>query len=256
MSEGANPNGKSKLRRRYLVQETAAKLRDLVFAREPEALIGSLPELARLLGVGIVTVQQAARILEHEGLLDVRRGPGGGYYGQRPDEAALERSLAAYLRMHPSSYGEMLDITTLLFRELVAAAAACDDEAFRTGLRACVGRIDACASEDEMAAVETQFQDQLFRMVNRPFFQLITHIALSMAVSEFGHSGGLAINFGLERWRESRRVIIDAILRRDPELARFEANRRNRQVVMNDPLQAGLSPLPPDQAQSAEQPQP
>ncbi|MBK6279886.1 MAG: hypothetical protein IPF57_18055 [Gammaproteobacteria bacterium] len=45
----------------------------------------------------------------------MRRGPGGGYYGQRPDEAALERSLAAYLRMHPSSYGEMLDITTLLF---------------------------------------------------------------------------------------------------------------------------------------------
>jgi DNA-binding GntR family transcriptional regulator len=128
-ARSANPNGKSKLRRRYLVQETAAKLRDLVFDREPGALIGSLPELARLLGVGIVTVQQAARILEHEGLLEVRRGPGGGYYGQRPDEAALERSLAAYLRMHPASYGEMLDITTLLFRELVAAAAACDDEA-------------------------------------------------------------------------------------------------------------------------------
>jgi DNA-binding IscR family transcriptional regulator len=36
-----------------------------------------------------VTVQQAARVLEHEGLLAVRRGPGGGYYGTRPDEAAL-----------------------------------------------------------------------------------------------------------------------------------------------------------------------
>ena len=144
MTQERNANGKTKLRRRYLVRETAAKLRDFVFDREPGSLIGSLPELARQLGVGIVTVQQAARILEHEGLLEVRRGPGGGYYGQRPDEAALERSLAAYLRMHPSSYGEMLDITTLLFRELVAAAAACDDEAFRAELRACVGRIDAC----------------------------------------------------------------------------------------------------------------
>ena len=230
MSEGANPNGKSKLRRRYLVQETAAKLRDLVFAREPEALIGSLPELARQLGVGIVTVQQAARILEHEGLLEVRRGPGGGYYGQRPDEAALERSLAAYLRMHPSSYGEMLDITTLLFRELVAAAAACDDEVYRTELRAFVGRIDACASADEMAAVEAQFQDQLFRMVNRPLFGLLTRVTLKLYATRPGPTL-FADSDGVRAWRQSRHRIIGAILDRDTELARFEATRARRDLL-------------------------
>jgi len=88
-------NGVTRLPRRQLVLAAAAQLRDVILAREPNTQIGSLNEVAELLGVGIVTVQQAARILEHEGLLAVRRGPGGGYYGTRPDEAALERAFAA-----------------------------------------------------------------------------------------------------------------------------------------------------------------
>ena len=178
MTQGGNAPARAKLQPRYLVQETATKLRDMVFAREPGSLIGSLTDLASALGVGIVTVQQAARILEHEGLLDVRRGPGGGYYGKRPDEAALERSLASYLRMHPSSYGEMLDMTTLLFRELIAAAAECDDPRFHAELRALEGRIEQCGNEAEIGAFETEFQDHLFRVVDRPLFGLLTRVTL------------------------------------------------------------------------------
>ena len=76
-----------------LVPGTAEQMRELILAQAPGASIGSLPEVAKRLGVGIATVQQAARVLEHEGLLAVRRGPGGGYFGARPDAAALERSV-------------------------------------------------------------------------------------------------------------------------------------------------------------------
>jgi hypothetical protein len=77
---------------------TGSKLRDMTLAREPEVRIGSSKEIARLLSVGIVTVRQAARVLEHEVLLSVRRGPGGGYYGTRPDEAVPERSFGTFLK--------------------------------------------------------------------------------------------------------------------------------------------------------------
>src|SRR3546814_16828914 len=80
---------------------------------EPDTQIGSLPEIAQTLGVGIVTVQQAARILEHEGLLAVRRGPGGGYYGKRPDAGALQRALAAYMRVHGLGYRDGLAMSLL-----------------------------------------------------------------------------------------------------------------------------------------------
>lgn len=104
-------------RKRNLVGQIAERLRERIFAAAAGSQIGSLQDLAATLGVGIVTVQQAARILEHEGLLEVRRGPGGGYYGKRPDAAALERLMAGFLRTQPDSFNEALNITSLLFTE-------------------------------------------------------------------------------------------------------------------------------------------
>src|ERR1700730_2250291 len=129
-------DGVTKLPRRQIVQAAAAKLRDMILAREPGTQIGSLNEVAQLLGVGIVTVQQAARILEHEGLLAVRRGPGGGYYGTRPDEAALERAFAAYMRVHGVDYRDAVEITTLLDCEIIPAAARCKNDDLRKAISA------------------------------------------------------------------------------------------------------------------------
>jgi len=45
------------LKTQRLVSATADKMRDSILTQAPDALIGSLPELAQLLGVGIATVQ-------------------------------------------------------------------------------------------------------------------------------------------------------------------------------------------------------
>jgi GntR family transcriptional regulator, transcriptional repressor for pyruvate dehydrogenase complex len=216
---------------KQIVPATAERLRVMIFAQEAGTQIGSLADLAQALGVGIVTVQQAARILEHEGLLEVRRGPGGGYFGRRPDIATLERALVGYMRSEPTSRAEVLDMTSLLFNELCAAAANCADAAQHDELRKLASIIGSSEDEANIGPLEEQLQNQLFRMVNRPFFELLTRVALQIASA--GDVERLAGNgFGLPKWKESRRVIIDAILRRDPQLAHFEANRRNRQVVM------------------------
>src|SRR5215471_3569570 len=140
--------------RRQLVQAAAGKLRDIILAREPGSQIGSLNEVAQLLGVGIVTVQQAARILEHEGLLAVRRGPGGGYYGTRPDDAALERAFAAYLRVHGFGQRESQQMLSLLDCEIVPAAARCTDEKLREAVSALLERVDQCESSEQRIAFE------------------------------------------------------------------------------------------------------
>lgn len=217
--------------RRQLVQVAAEKLREMIFAVDDGARIGALPELAEALGVGIVTVQQAARVLEHEGLLDVRRGPGGGYYGTRPDAAALERTLAAYLRTHPAAWQEAVDMTSLLFNELAAAAASCTDEALRSELLEFLDSVQACASQSEMGMLEEALQELLFRMVDRPLFELLTYVTLRFAKNQRRtdlYGGAMT----LENWVGGRQRIIAAILSGDPELARFEANRSNRQVLL------------------------
>jgi GntR family transcriptional repressor for pyruvate dehydrogenase complex len=217
--------------KRPLVHTAAERLRGMLFAVPAGTRLGALPELARKLGVGIVTVQQAARILEHEGLLEVRRGPGGGYYGMRPDDAALERAIAAYMRVHPASFEEAADITSLLFNELVPAAAACRDERLRNQLMTLADTIDARHSEADRGAFETEFQDLLFRMVQRPLFEALTRVTLRFAETRRAPliDGSRA---GVAEWKAGRWRIIAAILAQDAELARFEADRSNRRAVM------------------------
>ena len=230
----AEDEGKAGAGKRQLVQATTDRLRELIYAREPDELIGSLPDLARLLGVGIVTVQQAARLLEHEGALEVRRGPGGGYYGRRPDAAALERSLGAYMRTRPHGWEEALDITSLLFNELCAAAAREGDAALHPELRAIAERVDLCLSPADTGTWEEAFQDLLFRMVERPLFELLTRVTLRFSTSGPAPAGVLYRDASaLDGWRLGRHRIIAAILARDEALARFEANRSNRQVVLS-----------------------
>jgi len=120
--------------REGLVTAAVARLRDMIVAQPPQTQIGSLPDLARVLGVGIVTVQQAARVLEHEGFLQVRRGPGGGYYGTRPDAEGLSRAISGFLALHHSAHPEAIDIITLLDCELMAAAAQATNETLRSKL--------------------------------------------------------------------------------------------------------------------------
>lgn len=212
--------------RRDLVGKASAKLRELILAREPGAQIGSLNEVSALLGVGIVSVQQAARVLEHEGLLAVRRGPGGGYYGARPDDAALERSLATYLRVHCSVRSEAREILSMVDCELAAAAAECRDAQLRAELKALGDRLNACDTPSLRVDWEGQFRAQLFRMVSRRFFELISRVAIQ--VYDSSPSPIYAGEAGVAAWRLEQGRIIAAILKQDQELARFEAERHRR----------------------------
>jgi DNA-binding FadR family transcriptional regulator len=203
----------------------------MIFAREPGVLVGSLQELARLLEVGIVTLQQAARVLEHEGLLEVRRGPGGGYYGIRPDEAALERALHSYMRMNPASFEEALDMTSLLFNELATTAAECTDAGLRSELHTLLQRLLGPTAMDQLGKFEADFQELLFRMVRRPLFEMLTRVTLGYSSTQ---QGGRIHQFegDIEAWRRGRTHIIEAILANDPQLTRFEADRQNRATVL------------------------
>lgn len=217
--------------RRQVVQAAAARLRDIILESEPGAQIGSLNEVAQLLGVGIVTVQQAARILEHEGLLDVRRGPGGGYYGKRPDEAALERAFAAYLRVHGFGNRESHRLLSLLDCDIIPAAAACKDVELRAALRALLTRIDACDTPALRIDFENEMRDLLLKMVAWPLVELVCRVTGRL----YNRQGAVPLfpgKEGVDTWRGARRRILEAILKQDEKLAEFEAERY-RHIILS-----------------------
>ena len=235
------PRDVTKVPKRQLVQAAAAKLRDMILAREPGAQIGSLNEVADLLGVGIVTVQQAARILEHEGLLAVRRGPGGGYYGTRPDEAALERAFAAYLRVHGFSNRESQEMLSLLDCEIVPVAARCTDEGLREAVRSLLARVDHCDSVDKRVAFETELRDVLLKMVARPLIELVCRVTQRLYVQS-SMPPLFAGKAAIDAWKSARRRMLEAILKQDEHLAQFEAERYRRLVLSR--LRSEATPEP------------
>lgn len=223
-------NPSKSLQTARLVSAAAERMRELVLAQPPDAMLGSLSEIAKILKVGTVTVQQAARVLEHEGLLAVRRGPGGGYFGKRPDALALERALATYLRARHADNYEALEMMTLLDCELMPAAALCGDAQRLNELRELKSRVDLCASGEERMSFEDDLHAILFKMVNRPLIELLAQVSM-----RFYRSGPIPRIFdgvdGLHAWRLWRHQIIDAILANDPARARFEAERHRRLLM-------------------------
>lgn len=213
-----------------LVAEAADKLRDLVLARPAGDQIGSLTDVAGELGVGIVTVQQAARILEHEGLLTVKRGPGGGYYGARPDNAAIERAFATYLRVSDIGYREAFELTVLLDCDIIRAAAGGLEAAQEEKISGLLSRLQDTASADARIQFEIAFRETLFELVERPLLQLMSHVAMQLYTKQ-SDPAMFAKAVPLEDWREGRRRILDAILSRDEELANFEAHRFRRMML-------------------------
>ena len=219
----------AKRHRSSLVQATAARLKAMILAQEPRAQIGSLAELVERLDVSVVTIQQAARILENEGVLEVRRGPGGGYFGMRPSEADLEHSLVEYLRLHKSAYRDALELLRTLKGEAVAAAARCREPVVLERLRIIRKRIMASTTREERLAIEEDFRITIHAMSDRPLLSLIAG-ATTRFVREYAPPPLLLDETGERAWKEANVRVIDAILAGDEELALFEYGRLSRQI--------------------------
>ncbi|HEX7871681.1 MAG TPA: GntR family transcriptional regulator [Sphingobium sp.] len=222
-------NGKRNSRE-GLVTAAVATLRDMIVAQPPQTQIGSLPDLAKALGVGIVTVQQAARVLEHEGFLQVRRGPGGGYYGTRPDAEGLSRAISGFLAMHHAAHPEAIDIITLLDCELMAAAACATDATLREKLAGLAETIDDGNTARQRGIFDQAMLDILYLMVDRPLMELLSRVAVHH-YAEYPRGPVYGGGDGQQRWKRERRAIIAAILDCDPERARFEAQRRRTNIM-------------------------
>lgn len=202
----------------------------MILSHDPDTRLGSLQDMTGALGVGVVTLQQASRILEQEGLLEVRRGPGGGFIGTRPDDAALGRSIARFLAAHGSTYHEAINIITLFDCELLPEAALSIDDTAREEMSALGRLLDEYDTPERRVLFENRFHDLLFRMVDQPLMELLARVTMRHYSDNMGFAF-YAGDEGAKAWRTQRRRIIDAILEGDADRARFEGHRRRSYLM-------------------------
>ena len=88
----------------------------------PGRTLSSEPEIIARYRVGRATVREALRLLEADGLIEIRRGRGGGIVVREPDLGQSSRSIALLLAMRGTTVRALCDYRLLI--EPAAAAAA------------------------------------------------------------------------------------------------------------------------------------
>lgn len=212
------------------IDAAAAILRGIVLDAEPGVLLGSEDALVARLGVSRSTVRQIARLLEREGLLRVRRGINGGYYGARPTIGTIESTVSAYLETLDMDSQDLTTVASVLWVEVMRRAAAVPKDVSAPmieTMRRKIEKLKPAASFSDISKLEQESQRAVFDLVNSRYIELIFQINTAFAQRRFTPPSLLDDTeehraFILE-WRQAKRLELSAIEDNDPDLASMAA---------------------------------
>jgi len=113
-------------------------------------VLGSEDELARRYQVGRPVLRQAARLLEHQSVAMMRRGPGGGLVVIEPDADSVTEAIALYLQYRDVTPRFVFDARTALELACVQTAT---EQLTETGIAQLREMLEREASMDVQEAV-------------------------------------------------------------------------------------------------------
>jgi GntR family transcriptional repressor for pyruvate dehydrogenase complex len=242
---------------RSTLEAATSRLRALAFATAEGALIGGEAELIVRLGVSRATIRQAARMLEAEGLLAVRRGPSGGYFSARPSTDTLETVFGSYLAALNLDIEETFIVGFALWTEVVRQAAILrtpEAKAMTRRFRQKLSEMSNDVPLIELSAFEDDYRRSVFQLVQRPYVELMFTLNRAVTwrhytVPALGRDGEARDPAFVVEWRKSKRFELDAIEEGDESLALMAATRdrtmwRERLVRHNAALELSQDAAP------------
>lgn len=211
-----------------LATRTARDLANLSLAAAPGTHLGAEDDLLARFGVSRPTLRQAAKLVERDRLVSIRRGAQGGYYAERPDARDAIQSLARFLRMKGAHLGDVIQVTRPVSEEAAVAAARHRSAADIEALQAFVAAIDGHDTPRALIAAEVDLARLISGMSGNPVFELVMEIGYSFGLDEKG-SDLYADPERRARTRAMQYSLCTAIIDGDPDIARLMMNRRSRQ---------------------------
>jgi GntR family transcriptional regulator, transcriptional repressor for pyruvate dehydrogenase complex len=205
------------------LEAVRTRLRELALAADDGALVGSEDALVQELGVSRSTVRQAARLLEGEGLLRVKRGINGGYYGSRPDENTIKATVSDYLGTLDAEHGDVSAVAAVLWVEVLRRAASLNSPAsrkFAEMQRRAVLEIDKDAPLRRIVELEETIREGIFELIDSPYIRLIFHINATFSRARYGSAPPDLVSPELvQAWQEAKLMELGAIAEADVQLA-------------------------------------
>jgi DNA-binding FadR family transcriptional regulator len=202
-------------------------LRNMALDAESGALLGSEEALTAKLGISRATLRQAARLLEREGVLRVRRGISGGYFAARPSFNSVEYAFGAYLESLDVAVEDLTMVASLLWVEVVRKAAAAKTQDAKALAEHLLGKVHALrldASWADVLEFDQYCRTAMFKLIKSRYVELIFNVNIA-----FGHRRGFRrasdrdgtrehLEF-VRAWREATMMELRAITEGDQELA-------------------------------------
>jgi len=90
---------------------------------EPGARLPAEKELAEQFGLSRITIRDALRVLESQGLVEIKVGAGGGAFVTQPDAQRLSALLTDLLRLQKASMKELVEARLVIETAIVTFAA-------------------------------------------------------------------------------------------------------------------------------------
>jgi GntR family transcriptional repressor for pyruvate dehydrogenase complex len=206
-----------------IVAKATTKLRALSLEHEEGAPLGSQEDLMRRLGVGRVTLQQAAHILERQRLLSVRRGVNGGYFASRPDERGVQEALETYVQSRGIDFRDVHRMSNLLGTEMARLASLARDAEGEARLRDVIermSRVDLRDGAHEMLKVDLELTKAICALAANPLGEIVLLATWRLFFST-GPGDVVPTQEDREAWRRARLNLAEAVLAHDEHLAQI-----------------------------------
>jgi len=168
-------------------------------------------------GVSRATVREALRLLEFQGALRIKAGPGGGPVVNVPDINHLTSGLSLQLQFANATFRSVLEARKSIYPVLVEEAAVNATHQDIAALRQALSKIQAAIADTRSAVLETRHFYELIAVASK-------NLVLGFMLNALHRmSEPTRIKFDASQWRASLKDagrILDAIERGDAEAAR------------------------------------
>lgn len=221
---------------RTTTESVAMALRKIVLDLAPGTLLGSEEALIARLGCSRSTVRQVARLLEREGLLKVRRGINGGYFGARPDAGTIEATVSSYLETLDVDPKDTTIVASALWVEAMRKAAAAAPEDRVQLADRMIAKLKAVKESAPFASIrefELQTQAEVFVLAKSAYVKLIFDINVAFSRRRFPEpltdDNSEDHLLFVRAWKDAKMLEMSAIRAGDTAMAGL-AGQHSRQI--------------------------
>jgi DNA-binding FadR family transcriptional regulator len=215
-----------------VVRRAAEELRRTIITRPDGEFLGSESDLVARLGISRPTFRQAAKLVEQEQLLVIKRGVGGGFFARQPSTTAVAHVAAVYLHARKATIEDAIRSAKPIFAEIARAAAKRADPATYANLASFLAQ-ERNAPTDIRAFLraERDFLTIFAAASGNPVLELYALVLMDFAATFVADSVFSRNADRVPAYRAIRTQLIQAILGGDEEVATVLSHRRSDMII-------------------------